>query len=77
MAKWHAMWTGSITAFVIFIIVSQILLEGDREFPVSGDEGFRMLYPKDLNVTGVHFFIDTVNVPTKILFFSYSLLLHC
>jgi len=63
------MWMGSIIAFVIFFIVTQILLEGDREFPVSGDEGFRMLYPKDLNVTGVHFFIDTVNVPTKILFF--------
>ena len=69
MEKWHAMWTGSIVAFVVFIIVTQILLEGDREFPVSGDEGFRMLYPKDLNVTGVHFLIDTVNEPTKILFF--------
>ena len=60
MAKWLAMWTGSIAAFVIFIMVTQILVEGDREFPVSGDEGFKLLYPKDLNVTGVHFLIDTV-----------------
>jgi len=63
------MWMGSIIAFVIFFIVTQILLEGDREFPVSGDEGFKMLYPKDLNVTGIHFLIDTVNEPTTILFF--------
>ncbi len=69
MAKWTVMWIGSITAFIVFIIVTQIMLEGDREFPVSGDEGFKMLYPKDLNVTGVHFLIDSVNVPTKILFF--------
>jgi len=69
MAKWRAMWMGSITAFVIFFIVTQILLEDDREFPVSGDEGFKMLYPKDLNVTGIHFLIDTVNEPTTILFF--------
>jgi len=69
MAKWVAMWIGSITAFVIFIIVTQILLEGDREFLETGDEGFKMLYPKDLNVTGVHFLIDTVNEPTTILFF--------
>jgi len=69
MAKWLAMWTGSIAAFVIFFIVTQILLEGDREFLQSGDEGFKLLYPKDLNVTGVHFLIDTVNEPTKILFF--------
>jgi len=63
------MWMGSIIAFVIFFIITQILLEGDREFPVSGDEGFKMLYPKDLNVTGIHFLIDTVNEPTTILFF--------
>ena len=69
MAKWLAMWTGSIAAFVIFFIVTQILLEGDREFLQSGDEGFKLLYPKDLNVTGVHFLIDTVNEPSKILFF--------
>jgi len=63
------MWTGSIAAFVIFFIVTQSLLEGDREFLESGDQGFKMLYPKDLNVTGVHFLIDIVNEPTKILFF--------
>ncbi len=69
MAKWLAMWIGSITAFVIFFIVTQILLGVDREFLQSGDEGFKLLYPKDLNVRGVHFLIDTVNEPTKILFF--------
>ena len=69
MAKWLAMWTGSIAAFVIFFIVTQILLGVDREFLQSGDEGFKLLYPKDLNVTGVHFLIDTVNEPSKILFF--------
>lgn len=69
MAKWLVMWTGSIVAFVIFFIVTQILLGVDREFLQSGDEGFKLLYPKDLNVTGVHFLIDTVNEPSKILFF--------
>jgi len=61
MAKWLAMWTGSIAAFIIFFIVTQILLGVDREFLQSGDEGFKLLYPKDLNVTGVHFLIDTIN----------------
>ncbi len=69
MAKWIAMWTGSIAAFIIFFIVTQSLLGGDREFLESGDEGFKLLYPKDLNVTGVHLLIDVVNEPTKILFF--------
>ena len=69
MAKWVAMWTGSIAAFVIFVIVTQSMLEGDREFLESGDQGFKLLYPKDLDVTGIHLLIDTVNEPTKILFF--------
>jgi len=69
MAKWLGMWTGSIAAFIIFFIVTQSILEGDREFLESGDEGFKLLYPQDLNVTGIHFLIDTVNEPTKILFF--------
>lgn len=69
MAKWVAMWTGSIVAFVIFVIVTQSMLEGDREFLESGDQGFKLLYPKDLDVTGIHLLIDTVNEPTKILFF--------
>ena len=69
MAKWVAMWTGSIVAFVIFVFVTQSMLEGDREFLESGDQGFKLLYPKDLDVTGVHLLIDTVNEPTKILFF--------
>jgi len=64
-----AMWTGSIVAFVIFVFVTQSMLEGDREFLESGDQGFKLLYPKDLDVTGVHLLIDTVNEPTKILFF--------
>jgi len=69
MSKWAAMAAGSIAAFVIFFIVTQSLLEGDREFIESGDQGFKLLYPKDLNVTGIHLLIDTVNEPTKILFF--------
>jgi hypothetical protein len=64
------MWTGSITAFVIFVIVTQILLGGDRGFSESGDEGFKMLYPQDLQVNEVHFFIDTTKTPTTILFFT-------
>ena len=70
MSKWLAMWTGSIAAFIVFVVVTQILLGEDREFPVSGDEGFKMLYPKDLNLNGVHFFIDTTKKPTTILFFA-------
>jgi hypothetical protein len=69
MAKWVAMWVGSIVAFVIFVIVTQSMLEGDREFLESGDQGFKLLYPKDLNVTGIHLLIDIVDEPTKILFF--------
>ena len=69
MAKWTVMWAGSITAFVVFVVISQILLGGDREFPVSGDEGFKMLYPQDLELNEVHFFIDTTKTPTTILFF--------
>ena len=70
MAKWLAMWTGSIAAFIVFIIITQILLVGDREFPTSGDDGFKMLYPQDLNLNGIHFFIDTTKEPTSILFFA-------
>ena len=64
------MWVGSITVFVAFIIVTQILLLGDREFQSSGDEGFKLLYPNDLPLNGLHFFIDTTKEPTKILFFA-------
>jgi len=66
------MWTGSIGAFVVFVIVTQILLGVDREFPASGDEGFKMLYPKDLPLTGIHFFIDTAKNPTNILFIAVA-----
>lgn len=69
MVKWLAMWTGSIALFVIFLIVTQSMLEGDRGFIESGDEGFKVLYPKDLDVTGVHVLFDVVDEPTKILFF--------
>lgn len=64
------MWTGSIAAFIIFVIITQILLEGDRNFPESGDDGFKMLYPQDLNLNGIHFLIDTTKNPTSILFFA-------
>jgi hypothetical protein len=71
MAKWLAMWIGSITVFVVFIIVTQVLLLGDRGFQSSGDEGFKLLYPKDLSVSGVHFFVDTTKDPTRIRFFGF------
>ena len=64
------MWTGSIAAFVVFVIITQILLGGDRGFQASGDEGFKLLYPQDLPLNGIHFFVDTVTNPTKILFFA-------
>jgi hypothetical protein len=70
MAKWLVMWTGSIAAFVVFVIITQILLGGDREFQTSGDEGFKLLYPQDLPLNGIHFLVDTATNPTKILFFA-------
>jgi len=70
MAKWLIMWTGSIAAFIVFVIITQILLGGDREFQSSGDEGFKLLYPKDLPLNGVHFFIDVTKNPTNLLFFA-------
>jgi len=70
MAKWLVMWTGSIAAFVVFVIITQILLGGDREFQASGDEGFKMLYPQDLPLNGIHFLVDAAANPTKILFFA-------
>lgn len=72
MAKWVAMWTGSIGAFVVFVIVTQLLLGVDREFQISGDAGFKLLYPTDLPLTGVHFFIDTAKNPTNILFIAVA-----
>lgn len=64
------MWTGSIAAFVVFVIVTQILLGGDRGFQSSGEEGFKILYPEDLPLNGAHFFVDTTKNPTNILFFG-------
>lgn len=71
MAKWLAMWVGSITVFVVFIIVTQLLLLGDRGFQSSGDEGFKLLYPNDLPVSGIHFFVDATKDPTRIRFFAF------
>ncbi len=71
MAKWAVMWAGTIASFVVFVTVATIiLLGGDREFPTSGDHGFKLLYPTDLPLTGVHFFIDSAKNPTNILFFA-------
>lgn len=70
MAKWLVMWTGSIAAFVIFVTITQILLGGDRGFQSEGDEGFKILYPKDLIVHSAHFLIDATKNPTTILFFA-------
>ena len=70
MAKWLAMWIGSITVFAAFILITQVLLLGDREFQSSGDEGFKLLYPNDLPLNGIHFLVDTTKDPTKILFFA-------
>ncbi len=66
------MWTGSLGAFVVFVIVTQLLLGVDREFQISGDAGFKLLYPTDLPLTGVHFFIDTAKTPTNILFIAVA-----
>jgi hypothetical protein len=70
VAKWLALWIGSIVAFGAFIIATQVLLLGDREFQSSGDEGFKLLYPNDLPLNGLHFLVDTTKDPTKILFFA-------
>ncbi len=66
MAKWIAMWTGSITAFVIFVIVTQLMIVDWPGEP--GDTGIKLAYTKDLPVSGVHFFVDTNHNPTTILF---------
>lgn len=71
MAKWAVMWAGTIASFVVFVTVATIfLLGGDRGFPASGDEGFKLLYPTDLALNGTHFFIDSAHNPTNILFFA-------
>jgi len=70
VAKWLVLWIGSVVVFGAFIIVTQVLLLGDREFQPSGDEGFKLLYPNDLPLNGLHFLVDTTDDPTKILFFA-------
>ncbi len=67
MVKWLAMWTGSITAFVIFVIVSQLML-GDDRYPVSGDAGIKLAYTEDLEITGVRVTVDTTKNPSTIHF---------
>ena len=66
MAKWIAMWTGSITAFVIFIIATQLMIVDWPGEP--GDTGIKLAYTKDLPVSGIHFFVDANHNPTNILF---------
>jgi hypothetical protein len=70
MVKWIAMWTGSIAAFIIFFIVTQLMVGSDRAFPASGEAGFKILYPKYLPISVVHFFIDTSSNPSNILFIA-------
>ncbi len=66
MGKWLAMWTGSIAAFVIFVIVSQLMIV---DWPgESGDAGIKLAYTKNLPLSGVHFIVDTTHNPTTILF---------
>jgi len=67
MVRWIAMWTGSIAAFVIFIIVSQLML-GDDRYPVSGDAGIKLAYTEDLKITGVRVTVDTTKNPSTIHF---------
>lgn len=66
MAKWLVMWTGSIAAFVIFVIITQIMIVDWPGEP--GDTGIKMAYTKDLPVSGIDFFVDTTYNPTNILF---------
>jgi len=66
MAKWLAMWVGSVTAFVIFITVTQFMIV---DWPgEAGDSGIMLAYTKDLSVSGIHFFVDTTHDPASILF---------
>jgi len=66
MAKWLAMWVGSVTAFVIFITVTQLMIVDWPGEP--GDSGIMLAYTKDLSISGIHFFVDTTHDPATILF---------
>ena len=66
MAKWLAMWTGSIGAFVIFLTVTQLMIVDWPGEP--GDTGIMLAYTKDLPLSGIHFFVDTTQNPTTVLF---------
>jgi hypothetical protein len=68
MAKWLLVWTGSITAFVIFVVVIQLFLGGDRDSPISGDAGIKIAHTKNLPISGTHFFVDTTQSSTNIRF---------
>jgi len=66
MAKWLAMWVGSVTAFVIFITVTQLMIVDWPGEP--GDSGIMLAYTRDLSISGIHFFVDTTHDPATILF---------
>jgi len=66
MSKWLAMWVGSVTAFVIFITVTQLMIVDWPGEP--GDSGIMLAYTKDLSISGIHFFVDTTHDPATILF---------
>ena len=66
MAKWLAMWTGSISAFVIFLTVTQLMIVDWPGEP--GDTGIMLAYTKDLPLSGIHFSVDITQNPTTVLF---------
>ena len=66
MAKWLVLWTGSITAFVAFIIITQLIVPEDR-YP-SHETGIKIAYTKDLTIEGIHMFVDTTKNPSRIHF---------
>ena len=66
MAKWIALWAGSIAAFVVFIIITQFMVPSDR-YP-NPETGIKMAYTKDLTLSGIHMFVDTTKNPSRIHF---------
>ncbi|MFB5645786.1 MAG: hypothetical protein ACE5R3_04205 [Nitrosopumilaceae archaeon] len=66
MVKWLAMWTGSIAAFVVFAVITQLMIV---DWPgESGDTGIMMAYTNNLPLSGIHFFVDTTHNPNTFLF---------
>jgi len=66
MAKWLAMWTGSIASFIIFVMVTQLMIVDWPGEP--GDTGIKLAHTEDLQVSGIHFYVDTTHNPSNILF---------